>query len=89
MLPGSTTIKRRQIVIDAIRKCFINVGTQPKFWSNNGAQFVSHEFTQFLRERGISSRALTLHYPQSNGIAQAAVNKNKNKLLLELYIGIV
>lgn len=35
--------------------------------SDNGSQFVSHEFRNFLKERGIKHFLSSLYYPQANG----------------------
>lgn len=72
-----TTARR---VIDAVRAFFISVGVAVKFWSDNGPQFASAEFAQFLREWGVSAGTSSPHFPQSNGIAEAGI-KSIKKLL--------
>ncbi|XP_043227719.1 uncharacterized protein LOC122384401 [Amphibalanus amphitrite] len=55
--------------------CFTGV---PDIWySDNGPQFASRVFREFLRDWGVEHRTSSPGYPQSNGIAEAAVKTTK------------
>jgi len=74
---SNTSAKR---VITAVREFFISVGVPVKFWSDNGPQFASAEFKQFLQEWGVSAGTSSPHFAQSNGIAEAGI-KSMKKLI--------
>lgn len=48
-------------------------------WSNNGGEYVSHEFQAFLQHKGILSQRSCPYTPQQNGMA-----KHKNHHLLDM-----
>ena len=51
-----------------------------KIWSDNGPQFSAAEFKDFAKNWGFSTGTSSPHYPQSNGLAEAAV-KSMKKLI--------
>jgi len=53
------------------------VGVPVKLWSDNGPQFISSEFKQFLNDWGILAGTSSPHYPQSNGRAETKVKVMK------------
>lgn len=48
--------------------------------TDNGPQFISSEFTTFLRKKGIIHRRSSVYNPQSNGVVER-FNRNLTKLL--------
>lgn len=72
--PDDKTSARR--VIEAARTFFTNVGVPVKFFSDNGPQFASAEFTRFLQDWGITAGSSS-SYAQSNGIAEAGIKSAK------------
>lgn len=73
--PDDKTSAKR--VIDAVRTFFTNVGVPVKFFSDNGSQFSSAEFTRFLQDWGVTAGSSSPHYPQSNGTAEAGIKSSK------------
>jgi hypothetical protein len=68
------------LVIEAIKGVFSRHGIPMKVISDNGPQFNSHLFTQFAQEFGFTHRTSSPGYPQSNGLAERAVQTVKNIL---------
>ena len=64
-------------VIRVLWEFFTALGVPVRFWSDNGPQFNSREFTQFLSRWGVQHAPSTPHYPQSNGLAESAVHAMK------------
>ena len=64
-------------VIRVLREFFTALGVPVRFRSDNGPQFNSREFTQFLSRWGVQHAPSTPHYPQSNGLAESAVHAMK------------
>ena len=58
------------------------IGQNSPEWviSDNGRQFASREFNEFLTERGIQPRKTSPYYPQSNGLSESGVKIAKNLL---------
>lgn len=67
-------------VIEFLNHAFSLFGHCTILTSDNGPQFISYEFCEFLRQRGIIHRRASLYNPQSNGVCER-VNRNLNKLL--------
>ena len=69
-----------KIVIQFLKDMFAIFGNCMILTSDNGPQFVSHEFVQFLQGRGIVHRRSSVYNPQSNGVVER-FNKNLTKLI--------
>ena len=67
-------------VIEFLNGIFALLGQCTILTSDNGPQFISHEFCEYLRKRGIVHRRSSLFNPQSNGVVER-MNKNINKLI--------
>ena len=55
--------------------------------SDNGPQYASVQFADFCTSWGISHETSSLHYPQSNGFAEACVKSAKHALQRAKYSG--
>ncbi|KAI8517593.1 hypothetical protein Bbelb_036100 [Branchiostoma belcheri] len=60
----TTTSKK---IIEALDPIFARFGNPSTLRTDNGPQFVSTEFTEYLREQGIEHRRTTPLWPQANG----------------------
>ena len=67
-------------VIKALRRIFSSFGVPRKLRSDGGPQFSSAQFQDFLKTWGISHGMSAPKYPQSNGLAEAAVKVLKHLL---------
>ena len=54
-------------IIEAMSTIFARFGVPQSLRTDNGPQFVSEEFTSFLKEHGIEHRRTTPLWPQANG----------------------
>ncbi|RDX64412.1 hypothetical protein CR513_57038, partial [Mucuna pruriens] len=50
-----------------------------RLWSNNGTEFVNHEFSKFLKDNGVIHELTCVNTLQQNGVAE-----RKNRYLLEV-----
>jgi hypothetical protein len=66
-LCGSVT---SSVVIRCLTDLFARWGIPEELVSDNGVQFVSHEFEQFLQSCDIKHVRTSLYYPQSNGLVE-------------------
>lgn len=55
------------VVIRVLTSLFAREGIPTQLVSDNGPQFVSHEFEQFLEQNGITHVKSSLYYPRANG----------------------
>ena len=67
-------------IILALRRIFCNFGLPTLLVTDNGRQFVSEEFTLWLKQIGIQHLTSPRYHPASNGVAEAAVKRLKTKL---------
>ena len=56
-----------QTVIKALTKIFSNFGYPDQITSDNGKQFTSTEFKNYLKLHGIKLRVVTPYWPSANG----------------------
>jgi transposase InsO family protein len=69
-------------IVDASREFFVHgPGAPVRVWSDNGPQFNAMEFKNFEKDWNFSTGTSSPHYPQSNGLAEAAVKSMKNSSL--------
>lgn len=66
--------------VKCLRYLFSRFGNPAKTVSDNGAQFTSSEFKQFLEQNGIKHTYTAPGYPATNGPAENAVRTVKNAL---------
>ena len=59
--------------IEKLRDMFARFGLPKQLVSDNGPQFVSHEFSEFMRKNGVKHIRVTLYHPRSNGQAERFV----------------
>ena len=64
-------------MIGSLRRWFSEVGVPSKLYTDGGPQFSSHRFAQFCKRWRVEHVKSSPHYPQSNGLAEAAVKSMK------------
>ena len=69
-------------VIDSLEKIFTTHGSPVTLTSDNGPQFVSSEFAEFMKREGVFHRRVTPLYPAANG----EVERQNRSLLKRLKI---
>jgi hypothetical protein len=57
-------------IINALNKLFRRFGLPEELGSDNGTQFVSKEFKQYLERLGINPRPVPLYNPSQNGLVE-------------------
>ena len=67
-------------VITVLRECFATHGCPQVLVSDNGPQYASDEFSQFAKSWGFQHVTSSPKHPQSNGVAERAVQTAKNML---------
>ena len=67
--------------ITELRKIFARYGLPEQLVSDNGPQFVSAEFTQFLKSNGVKHIKSAPYHPSTNGIAERFVQSFKRAML--------
>ena len=72
---GRTTSSRD--VRGSLRRWFSEVRVPSKLYTDGGPQFSSHRFAQFCKRWQVEHVKSSPHYPQSNGLAEAAVKSMK------------
>ena len=70
--------------IDILRDLFAAHGLPEEVVSDNGPQFTSHEFREFLRLNGIKQTLVPPYHPASNGAAERSVGLLKQALLKDV-----
>ena len=73
-LPNS----KSKTVINHIKPQFARYGIPEVIVSDNGSEFSSQEFAEFAKEYGFKHIFSSPRYPQSNGLAERAVQTAKN-----------
>ena len=80
---GDTTARQ---VIRALRQNFVMLGVPVTLRSDGGPQFSGRHFMDFMRRWGVNHKMSSPHFPQSNGLAEAAV-KSLKRLVAKTTIG--
>ena len=83
LLSNGTTCKQ---IVTHCKSQFSRHGIPDTLITDNGPQFSSTTFKQFSRDYGFQHQTTSPHYPQSNGMAEKAVQTMKNlikKAILE------
>ena len=75
--PGQSNANK---VISLLKEMFSEHGIPKVLHSDNGPQYVSAQFADFCISWGISHKTSSLHYPQSNGFAEAWIKSVKHAL---------
>ena len=65
-------------LINVMRDLFSRTAIPDVLWSDQGTQFMSKQFQNFLRQWGVKHKTSSPRNPQSNGRAEAAVKSMKN-----------
>ena len=66
--------------IEVLRKWFAKFGIPMQLVSDNGPQFISNEFEQFMGMNGVKHIRCSAHHPCSNGGAERFVQTMKRGL---------
>ncbi len=69
-----------EAIVKTLVKYFTNYGCPNRIFTDGGRQFVSQETEDFLKRWGVAHRVSSPNYPQSNGLAEAAVKSCKSLL---------
>ena len=65
------------ITIDKLRNTFATFGLREILVTDNGTDFTSNEFEEFLKSNGIRHMRRAPHHPTSNSLAERAVQSFK------------
>lgn len=76
----SMKVATAQSTVDALRSMFARFGIPKTVVSDNGPQFVSAVFREFLARNGVQHLKTAPYHPQSNGLAERAVRTIKEGL---------
>ncbi|XP_060085398.1 uncharacterized protein K02A2.6-like [Ylistrum balloti] len=69
--------------IDVLRNTFARYGLPKQLVTDNGPQFVSEEFKDFLQGNGIKHITSSPYHPRTNGLAERFVQSFKNAMRKE------
>ena len=76
----STTSEK---TIEVLQKLFARYGIPVQLVSDNGSQFTSEEFQQFLKRNGIKHITSAPYHPATNGLAERGVGSFKSAMKSE------
>lgn len=82
VVPMATTTSAK--TIEVLRSIFASYGLPEEVVSDNGPQFTSSEFKQFLRGNGIKQTLVPAYHPASNGAAERSVQTVKSSLMKQV-----
>ena len=74
-------------VVLLLKEIFSEHGIPKVLHSDNGPQYASAQFANFCISWGITHKISSLHYPQSNGFAEACIKSVKHTLQWAKYRG--
>lgn len=74
-----------KFVVDKMRKLFCRYGLIDTLVSDNGTQFTSDEFQQFMKKNSIEHVLTAPGHPETNGQAENFVKTFKNSLLASIH----
>ena len=66
--------------VEKLRSLFAQFGLPEVLVSDNGPNFVSSEFNEFLHRNGVKQVTSALAHPASNGLAERAIKTVKEGL---------
>ena len=66
--------------VEVLRNWFSQFGLPKVVVTDNGPQFISKDFAQFMRENGIAHVASPIYHQQSNGLAERGVQTLKKAI---------
>lgn len=76
-----------EVVIDFLTNVFSREGYPEEIISDNGPQFKSQVFENFLKERGIKHGVSSVYYPQANGLVERFNRSLKDFIQLSVLEG--
>ena len=71
-------------VIDALKQTFSRHGISKELVSDNGSQYKSKTFREFIREWNVKHTTSSPRYPKSNGFSESMV-KSVKRTIKEMY----
>ena len=81
---SSTTTER---TVDELRLIFAQHGLPEEVVSDNGPQFISNEFSEFMSKNGVKHTLVPPYHPQYNGAAERSVRVVKEALVKQVLEG--
>lgn len=82
VVPMTTTTSAK--TIEVLRSIFASYRLPEEVVSDNGPQFTSSEFKQFLRGNGIKQTLVPAYHPASNGASERSVQTVKSALMKQV-----
>ena len=79
-IPVRSTTSRT--VITCLTRTFSRTGFPEKITTDNGPQFISNEFTTWLKQNGIAHSKATPYHPQGNGVVEH-LHRTLNAIVLK------
>ncbi|XP_033098565.1 uncharacterized protein K02A2.6-like [Anneissia japonica] len=70
--------------LDILRRLFSSYGLPEEIVSDNGPQFISSDFAEFMTRNGIIHKRVAPYHPASNGAAERTVQIVKKALIKQL-----
>ena len=83
-MSSTTAVK----TVEVLRRMFAAYGLPLQIVTNNGPQFVSQEFADFMKSNGVRHTQCTPYHPASNGEAERFVRTFKESMKAGKYDGL-